>query len=183
MTPEKLKSIIESILFISSGSVTSAKIGKLLPEVSPSDIREAVAGLVEEYRQKNGGIFIAEVSGGYQFRTNPENKEWLNSLTSQNRRLSQAAVETLAVIAYSQPLIRSDIEHIRGVDSGGPIRKLLDLNLIRITGKKDIPGRPLIYGTTAHFLEFFNLRSLEDLPDLKEFSALQKKPGDPVSKA
>lgn len=168
MTPERVKSIIESIIFVSSEPVNITRLENSLPETDRTTISGAITALIEEYRKNDRGFHLTEVSGGYQFRTNSENKPWLEDHIKQITPLSNAAVETLAVIAYRQPVIRSEIEYIRGVDSGGPLRRLLELNLIKIAGRKKIAGRPLIYKTTPHFLEFFQLRSLEELPELKE---------------
>jgi segregation and condensation protein B len=116
---------------------------------------------------------LKEVAGGYQFRTRPEHTEWIKKLIQPRPpRLSKAALETLAIIAYKQPLIRSDIEHIRGVDCGGVIRALLERKLIRVLGRKEIPGRPLIYATTKRFLEVFDLKDLKDLPTPKEIDEM-----------
>ena len=115
------------------------------------------------------GIFLSEVAGGYQIRTRPEYHEWVKRLLKPNpHRLSDAALETLAIIAYKQPIIRSDIEHLRGVDCGGVLRVLMEKKLVRVLGRKEIPGRPLIYATTKHFLEVFELKNLKDLPSPKE---------------
>jgi segregation and condensation protein B len=116
---------------------------------------------------------LVEVAGGYQFRTKPQWAQWVNRLKKTKPvKLSQSALETLAIIAYQQPVIRPTIEVIRGVDSGWVIRSLLEKGLIRIVGRKEIPGRPLIYGTTKTFLELFNLNTLSDLPTLKEAQPL-----------
>jgi segregation and condensation protein B len=115
------------------------------------------------------------VAGGYQFRTQSRYNEWIKRLIRPNApRLSKAALETLAIIAYHQPIIRSDIEHIRGVDSGGVIRMLMERKLIRVLGRKEIPGRPLIYATTKQFLEVFELNDLKDLPTPKEIEELSR---------
>jgi segregation and condensation protein B len=126
-----------------------------------------------EYEERHGGFLLKEVAGGYQFRTSSEHTEWIKKLIQPRPpRLSKAALETLAIIAYKQPLIRSDIEHIRGVDCGGVIRVLLERNLVRVLGRKEIPGRPLIYATTKRFLEVFDLKDLKDLPTPKEIDEM-----------
>ena len=120
---------------------------------------------------------MREVAGGFQLCTRPEYNQWIKRLIQPKaHRLSKAALETLATIAYKQPIIRSDIEHIRGVDCGGILRNLLERNLIRVMGRKDIPGRPLIYGTTKHFLTVFDLKNLKDLPTPKEIESLRVDP-------
>jgi segregation and condensation protein B len=129
--------------------------------------------LVEEYREAGRGFVLVEVAEGYQFRSRPEHAEWFRRLGRQRPfRFSRAALETLAIIAYRQPVTRPEIEYLRGVDSGGVLKTLLDKRLVRILGKREIPGRPLIYGTSREFLEFFGLRDLTGLPTLKEFSEL-----------
>jgi segregation and condensation protein B len=116
---------------------------------------------------------LCEVAGGWQFRTNPDNAEWVRKmLASKPVRLSRAALETLAVIAYRQPVTRAEIEDVRGVDSGGVLKLLLDRRLIKIIGKKEEIGRPSLYGTTKDFLEFFGLKDLTNLPTLREFHEL-----------
>jgi segregation and condensation protein B len=125
---------------------------------------------------------LKQVAGGYQFRTQGRYNEWIKRLIRPNApRLSKAALETLAIIAYNQPIIRSDIEHIRGVDSGGVIRMLMERKLIRVLGRKEIPGRPLIYATTKHFLEVFELKDLKDLPTPKEIEELTQSRLDEVA--
>jgi segregation and condensation protein B len=136
-------------------------------------VAKALDELREEYRRARRGFVLAELADGYQLRSRPEHAEYIRRLqVSRPARISRAALETLAIIAYRQPATRADIEYLRGVDSGGVIKSLLDKRLVRIVGKKDMPGRPLLYGTSREFLEFFGLRSLEDLPSLKEFTEL-----------
>jgi segregation and condensation protein B len=116
---------------------------------------------------------LEEVAGGFQFRTRAEHVDWVRRLNkSRPFRFSRAALETLAIVAYRQPVTRAEIEYLRGVDSGGVVKTLLDRHLVRILGKKDIAGRPMIYGTTREFLELFGLRDLAALPTLKEFSEI-----------
>ena len=122
---------------------------------------------------------MSEVAGGYQFRSRPDYVPWIKKLLQPKpARLSKAALETLAIIAYKQPVIRSDIEQLRGVDCGGVLRMLLERNLIRVLGRKEIPGRPIIYATTKQFLEVFDLKNLQDLPSPKEIEDLGKAPLD-----
>jgi segregation and condensation protein B len=170
---ENLKGILESLLFISEGPLTLDRLKNILAPVSAADIRSSLIELIEEYDARRGGFVLKEVAGGYQFRTRPEHTEWITKLIQPRPpRLSKAALETLAIIAYKQPLIRSDIEHIRGVDCGGVIRSLLERHLIRVLGRKEIPGRPLIYATTKRFLEVFDLKDLKDLPTPKEIDEM-----------
>ena len=171
----ELKSIIESFLFVSEEPLTLEKMKLALPESDVKAIKEAVQMLKDEYDHRKGSICLVEVAGGYQLRTRPEYADWIRKIIQPSaQRLSPAALETLAIIAYKQPIMRSDIEHIRGVDAGGIIRMLLDRKLIKILGRKEIPGRPLIYATTRHFLEIFGLRDIKDLPAPKDISDLGK---------
>jgi segregation and condensation protein B len=171
----ELKSIIESFLFVSEEPLTLEKMKLALPETDVKAIKEAIQMLKDEYDHRKGSICLVEVAGGYQLRTRPEYADWIRKIIQPSaQRLSPAALETLAIIAYKQPVMRSDIEHIRGVDAGGIIRMLLDRKLIKILGRKEIPGRPLIYATTRHFLEIFGLRDIKDLPAPKDILDLGK---------
>lgn len=166
---ENLKKIIESLLFVSEDPITAESICKAAGNREITEVRTALDELIEEYRDRDGGFYLAGVAGGYQFKTPPENTEWIKRLIQPNTpRMSKAALETLAIIAYKQPVMRTDIEHIRGVDTGGVIRMLLERKLLRILGRKEIPGRPLIYATTKLFLQVFDLKNLKDLPSPKE---------------
>lgn len=170
---DNLKAIVESLLFASDTPLTTDKIKSVLEIADRKDIREALARLAEEYESNKRGFFLAEIAGGFQLRTRPEYRQWLRRLKeAKPARLSRAALETLAIIAYKQPVLRSDLEHLRGVDCGGTVRTLLERKLIRILGRKDLPGRPIIYGTTKEFLEFFDLKDLKDLPILKDLKDL-----------
>ncbi len=170
---ENLKNIIESMLFVSEDPLTIDRIKNVLTFADTKEIRNALKVLLDEYESRKGGFFLHEVAGGYQIRTRPEYTEWIKRLVKPNpRRISKAALETLAIIAYKQPVIRSDMEHIRGVDCGGVIRMLLERKLVRVLGRKKIPGRPLIYATTKQFLETFDLKDLKDLPTPKEIEEL-----------
>lgn len=170
---ENIKGILESLLFISEEPLTLERLKIILAPIAAGDIRGALNDLIEEYDTRRGGFVLKEVAGGYQFRTRPEHTEWITKLIQPRPpRLSKAALETLAIIAYKQPLIRSDIEHIRGVDCGGVIRALLERKLVRVLGRKEIPGRPLIYATTKRFLEVFDLKDLKDLPTPKEIDEM-----------
>ncbi len=171
---DNLKNIIESLLFVSETPLPLDRIQKTVPHADIHEIRSAVEILIKEHESRKGGFFLKEVAGGYQFRTRPEYHEWIKNLVQPNPvRLSKAALETLAIIAYKQPIIRNDIEHIRGVDCGGIIRTLMERKMVRILGRKEIPGRPLIYATTKYFLEFFDLKNLKDLPTPKEIEAME----------
>ncbi len=170
---DDIKNIIESLLFVSEAPLTIDHFKKIITFADTKEIRKALEMLSEEHDTRKGGFFLREVAGGYQFRTRPEYTEWIRQLIRPaSARISKAALETLAIIAYKQPIIRNDIERIRGVDSGGVIRMLLERKLVRILGRKEIPGRPLIYATTKQFLEAFELKDLKDLPTPKEIDDL-----------
>jgi len=168
-----LKQIIEGLLFSSPHPLSVEKLRRLVPDTEKERVKETVQELVSEYDTREGGIQLVRIAGGYQFRTAAHLAPWTAKLhQAPSLKLSRAALETLAVIAYRQPVIRSEVEYLRGVDSGGIIRTLLDMRLIRVAGRKEIPGRPLIYATTRHFLELFGLNSVEDLPSPEELGAL-----------
>jgi segregation and condensation protein B len=166
---EKLIGIVEAMIFASEKPLRIDDIKRVLPEAQPKEIRDAIADLKKIYDEGSGGIFVAEVARGFQFRTRPEFAPFVKEmLESRPKKLSRAAMETLSIIAYRQPIIRSDIERIRGVDCGGVVKLLLDRKLIKILGKRDVIGKPLIYGTTQEFLETFGLKDIKSLPTLKE---------------
>lgn len=168
-----LKSIVESLLFVADAPVTLDRLCSLLEEFDRGEVRDALNAVAETYSGGGRGVVLAEVAGGYQFRTPPENADYLRRLTKTRPvKFSQSALETLAIIAYRQPVTRAEIEYLRGVDSGGVLKTLLEKKLIKILGKKDIPGKPLIYGTTREFLELFGLKDLKSLPTLKEIRDL-----------
>lgn len=168
----ELKPILEALLFAAPGPVRLEQLA-LAAEAEPARVSVLLAELSDEYRRSGRGFTLVELADGYQLRTRPEYAERIRRLhSSRPVRLSRAALEALAIVAYKQPVTRADIEYLRGVDSGGVVKSLLDKRLVRIVGKKDIPGRPLLYGTGREFLEFFGLRSLDELPTLKEFTEL-----------
>jgi|PlaIllAssembly_1097288.scaffolds.fasta_scaffold17973_2 segregation and condensation protein B len=174
---EDLKNIVESLLFVADEPLSLERLKKALGQADSAEIGAAIAALQAIYDSRKGGFYLAEVAGGYQFRTRPEYTAWIRRLVAPKPvRLSKAALETLAIIAYKQPIIRSDVEHIRGVDCGGVLRQLLERKLIRVLGRKEIAGRPLIYATTRKFLETFDLRDLRDLPTPKEIEEFGKAP-------
>ena len=172
---EKIKAVIEALIFASDTPLAPEKIRVVFPEAEKTEIKEIIDQLVMEYNERQGGMCLQEVAGGFQFRTNPELSQWIKKLKSTKpHSLSPQAMETLAIIAYKQPIVKSEIESIRGVDVGGPLRNLLDKKLIRIVGRKDVPGKPIIYGTTRKFLEVFNLKDIMDLPNLRELKELNR---------
>ena len=164
-----VKSILESVLFISSSPVKLQTLLEVLPESNRESIVEELRRIKEEYDVPSKGVELVEVAGGYQFRTKPRWAEWVARLKkAKTVKFSRSALETLAIVAYRQPVIRPKVDEIRGVDSGWVLRSLMEKGLIKIMGRKDLPGRPIIYGTSKAFLELFNLNSLDDLPNLKE---------------
>ena len=176
---EDLKNIIESLLFVAEEPLTLDRIKDVLELDDRKPIREALRELEVDYASRTGAFVLREVAGGFQFRSRSEYVPWIKKLIQPKpARLSKAALETLAIIAYKQPVIRSDVEHLRGVDCGGVLRMLLERNLIRVLGRKEIPGRPIIYATTKQFLEVFDLKNLKDLPTPKEIEDLAKAPLD-----
>jgi segregation and condensation protein B len=174
---EDLKNIVESLLFVADEALSLERLKKTLPLADAQAIREAITALQSEYDARRGGFYLAEVAGGFQFRSRPEYTAWVRRLVDPKPlRLSKAAMETLAVIAYKQPIIRADIEHLRGVDCGGVLRVLLERKLIRVLGRREIAGRPLIYATTKRFLETFDLKDLKALPTPREIEEFGKQP-------
>jgi segregation and condensation protein B len=165
----QIKPILESILFVSESPVRLKTLLEIIPEAGKETILEGIRALMKEYEDPSKGMELVEVAGGYQLRTKSQCAEWINRLKKAKPvKFSQSAMETLAIVAYRQPVIRSQIEAIRGVDAGWILRTLMEKGLIKMMGRKDLPGRPIIYGTTQGFLELFSLNSLQDLPTLKE---------------
>lgn len=168
-----LKQIVESILFVSDTPLSLERLYTLLEEFEHEDIRGAVAAITDECNASRRGIELVQVAGGYQFRSRSQFADYIRRLKKlKPARFSPSALEALAIIAYRQPVTRSEIEYFRGVDSGGVLKSLLDKKLIKIIGKKDIPGKPLIYGTTREFMETFSLKDLASLPTLREIEEL-----------
>lgn len=165
--------ILEAVLFASDKPVSLSDMNRLLPDSNLDEIRDALEILRNQYEEMNRSFLLKQVAGGYEFRTKPEYAPYIVTMfRTSPARLSRAAMETLAIIAYKQPIIRQEIELIRGVDVGGILRTLLEKNLIKVMGRKNIPGKPLIYGTTSRFLEVFDLEDIRSLPRLKEIKEL-----------
>lgn len=168
-----LKSIVESLIFVHDQPLSLDRLCTILEEYERPEIRDALQELMEDYAAAGRGIVLAQVAGGYQLRSRPENADFLRRLTkTKTVKFSQSAMETLAIVAYRQPITRGEIEYLRGVDSGGVLKSLLDKKLLKIMGKKEVPGKPLIYGTSKEFLELFSLKDLGQLPSLKEIEDL-----------
>lgn len=169
----ELKAALEALLFVADQPMRIDRLVEILESEKPR-VQQGLDALMKEFAERDGGIVLEQVAGGYQFRTATRFAESIRKLSrSKPSRFSRAALETLAIVAYRQPITRAEIEYLRGVDSGGVVKTLLERKLIRILGKKEIPGRPLIYGTSRDFLEVFGLKDLSDLPSLKEFSELR----------
>lgn len=170
----ELKRILEALIFVSEIPLRRDKIIDAFPEYKKEEIGAALIQLKTEYDTGGHSFALYEVAEGFQFRTKPEYRDWIARLKkSAPVRLSREAMETLAIIAYKQPILRSEIERIRGVDVSGVLKSLLEKKLIRIVGRnKELAGKPLIYGTTQRFLEVFDLKDLSSLPSLKEIKAL-----------
>jgi segregation and condensation protein B len=172
---ERLKAIIESLLFAAGEPVSLNRLAAVLDSVPKEEIRNALAALGAEYSQGGRGLTVEEVAGGYQLRTRKEFAPHIRKLLAgKPPRLSRSLLETLAIIAYRQPITRPEIEEVRGVDCGGVLETLLERRIIRIAGRKEAPGRPMIYATTPEFLEVFGLKDLDSLPDLKEFQEIER---------
>jgi len=168
-----LKNLIEALVFASDKPVTVVRLKQLTRIKETARIEAALESLTADYKER--GIALQSISGGYMFRTQSHFSGWVQQLIAGRPvRLSRAQLETLAIIAYRQPITRPEIDDIRGVDSGGTLKVLLDRNLIRILGKKEEAGRPLLYGTTKEFLDFFSLGDLRELPTLREYSELSE---------
>lgn len=166
---QRLDSIIESVLFAAGVPVPLRRVVDVLNGPTAKEIKESIERLVRDYEGNERGIHLVAVAGGFQFRTAPENAEWVRALLRERpARLGRATLETLAIIAYKQPATRAEIEAVRGVDADNAISSLLAKRLIKIAGRKETVGRPLMYTTTADFLEVFGLKDIGELPALKE---------------
>ena len=181
-----LKSVLESLIFVADKPVTARQLARAAKS-RVKEVRPLLEELTADYAER--GIHLVEVSGGYQFRSAVSSAPFVREFVSRRPvRLTRAQTETLAIVAYRQPVTRPEIDDIRGVDSGSALKVLTERNLLKVLGRKDEPGRPLLYGTTPHFLEFFGMKSLKDLPTLQEFSELsdesrgifEKRMGEPL---
>ncbi len=165
---KEVKNIVESLIFVSEKPISAERIAQILGG-DKRDVLPVIEELKEDYKER--GIQIVKVSGGYQFRTRAKYSKWILRLNRNKPiRFSKPAIETLAIIAYKQPITRKEIEGIRGVDVGNVLRSLMKMKLVKIMGRKEIPGRPFTYGVTREFLELFGLDSIKDLPDIEEFN-------------
>jgi len=180
---EEVKRIVEALLFACPDPLSVERIVAIVPGVERDQVIAATAALRDDYAQENRSFQLVEVGGGYQLTTKPDYSVWVDKLleTASKARLSRAALETLAVVAYKQPVLRSAIEAVRGVNVDGVLRTLMERNLVRIVGRGEGPGRPLLFGTTKDFLMQFGINRLSDLPKVEEIDELVgEKPGVPL---
>ncbi len=179
MNWREAKAVLEALIFASSEPVTVKEMSIII-ELNEETVRALLAELTQEYKDQRRGIQILEVAGGYQMVTKPELAVYLEKLRKVPRQvpLSQAALETLAIIAYKQPITRAEIETIRGVRVDSSLSTLLEKGLIEETGRKEGPGRPILYGTTRKFLKYFGLNSLDELPIVEDWILNQQVPID-----
>lgn len=169
MEREEVKSVIESLLFVADGPLTVQRIAEVVDGAGRDTLQELLREIQSDLEAPSRGLQLVEVAGGYQLRTAKVNADWVKKfLGGRPARMGRATLETLAIIAYRQPITKAEMEAIRGVDVDGVIATLLERNLIRAVARKDVPGRPFLYGTTAEFLQMFNLKDLTELPTLKE---------------
>ena len=175
MTEKEQLLILEALLFASPESLTQTRMNLVFVDDSPQ-LTNLIPKLQDKFVMENRPLEIQEVAGGYQITTQAEYETWVRRLLNKSGKLtlSQAALETLAIIAYKQPVNRFEIEAVRGVDCSGVLKTVLDRNLIKIKGRDEGPGRPLLYATTDTFLEYFGLNRISDMPKLKEIIELTK---------
>ena len=175
MDDQQLKSAIEALLFIGGGPLSVERLKGIFEDASKEQIEAQLQSLKADYDSRGAGVMLAEVANGWQLATCPEQAPWVRKFKTVKvtTRLSRPALETLAIIAYKQPVTRPEIEAIRGVNIGGIVRNLMERRLVKIVGKKDVPGKPMLYGTTTEFLQYFGLKDLSSLPTLKEFQELE----------
>jgi segregation and condensation protein B len=171
MEDREKKSLLEALLFLSGEPLTLSSL-KGVADMDEPEIRRLMEGIMGDYRRRDEGILVAEIAHGYQMITNPKYAPWIRKFrgTQISQKISMASLEALAIIAYKQPIIKAEIEQIRGVNSDGVIKNLLERRLVRIMGRKEAPGKPLLYGTTREFLQHFGLKDLTELPTLKDLS-------------
>jgi segregation and condensation protein B len=182
LSPERIRTVVESVLFVADKPLDLQQLYEATG-IERERIQEALNQISGIHRDGISGLVLYEVAGGWQFRTDPHSAEYVRRyLRVKPQRLTRAAVETLAIIAYRQPVTRPEVEDIRGVDCGAVIKALLDRKLIKILGKKEEVGRPMLYGTSREFLEFFALKDLSALPTLREFHELTQEHQEIVEK-
>ncbi|MBU1148248.1 MAG: SMC-Scp complex subunit ScpB [Candidatus Omnitrophica bacterium] len=176
MHRDQAKNIIEAMLFVSDKPLFVNEIKGVLDEFKAQDVKDIIFELTKEYEDMSRAFRIKEIAGGYQITTDPSLALWLKKLykTSGVDRLTGPSLETLAIIAYKQPATKPEIEAIRGVNVDGVLKTLIEKNLVKIAGRRETVGRPILYGTTQEFLQYFGLNSLQELPKLEEFHFTEK---------
>jgi segregation and condensation protein B len=175
MNDSVLRPVVESLIFSAESPLPTEAIRDILGEPDKARIEKTLEALKQEYQDARHGFELVLVAEGYQFRTKRQYSEWIKKLRKTRApRLSRSSMEVLAIVAYRQPIVRAEVEAIRGVDSSSVLKSLLERRLIRILGRKDVPGRPMVYGTTKEFLHLFGLKNLSDLPTLREIEELHK---------
>jgi segregation and condensation protein B len=174
----KLRNIIEAIIFASTEPLPIDKILECIAkeDIHVGQVKSTIDELNKHYQDQEVGLRIIKIAGGYQFATHPQFDKWVSRLfkSKADRKLTQASLEVLAIVAYRQPIARSEIEKIRGVNADWTLRSLMEKNLITVVGREDAPGRPLLFGTTKNFLEHFGLDAISELPKLKEIEDILK---------
>lgn len=174
MTDSLLTAIVEALLFAADEPVGTERLASLLVEYEADDVQQSVDELIQRYQEAAGTAFyLAEVGNGYQFRTREKYAPWVKRMFARERlrRLTPAALETLACVAYRQPATRSEVEEIRGVDCSGTLKGLIERGLVRLAGRRSTAGKPMTYATTQGFLNLFGLATIKDLPSLDELGA------------
>ena len=178
MEASEKRRIVEALILSCAEPISAEKLAEIIPYCDAGQAKDLVNELNTEYSEQDRSFEIWEVAGGFQIRTRAEFSGYLQKLQKERAlRLSQAALETLAIIAYRQPTTRAEIEEVRGVDAGATVKSLLERHLIRIAGQREVPGRPMVYATTRRFLEVFGLERLKDLPTLRELDELAREQG------
>jgi len=173
LTPERMKPVAEALLFASDEPLPAARLAQLLGKgADAKTVRKLVDDLNAEYAGQGRAFGVVEIAGGFQLLTRPEFKDWIAELHRRRRqdKLTPSSVETLAIVAYKQPIQRATVDDIRGVQTGPLLRSLLERGLIKVVGRLNVPGRPILYGTSRLFLQHFGLKSLKDLPRVAELS-------------
>ncbi len=181
MERSEKRQIVEALLLAAQEPLPAARIAAVIPRATPKLVSELVAELDDEYRRQERAFEIRDVAGGFQLRTRADFAGYLQQLQPDRPlRLSQAALETLSIVAYKQPVTRAEVERIRGVDVGAVLRSLVERKLVRIAGHREVPGRPMLYATNKRFLEVFGLADLDDLPTLRDLQELaaEQPPGE-----
>jgi segregation and condensation protein B len=178
---EEKIAILEALVFAAEAPLAAERVAEIFPDLKRDEIIDLFHKLGEEHEKRGGGVTLQEVAGGFRFQTRIEMAPWIGKLKSvRPSSLSPSAMETLAIVAYRQPVMKAEIDRIRGVDTGGALKGLLEKKLARIVGRKDVPGRPIIYGTTRKFLEAFNLKDLTELPTLREMKDFSSSAGGQI---